>query len=447
MLERLSGFIPRQTVDDIVQTPSGELMSKWGNAFNTLMNSQNVPGKVAPTNNNATQFASVYACINVLSDDIAKLPWKSYKQTKNSIDKDSESDVSYVLNVRPNRFMNPFVYKKLVVTDVCTYGNHYSYISFNASGDIEELIPLDPSNVQIIVNRATREYAYRTQYKEKQVEFLPHEIYHVKALSTDGIVGISPLQSIRQQMATMDIATNFNKRLIEKGGAPKGILEVETAIGADAKKKARESWERVNTNESIAIVDLGMKYKPIGISQEDMQFLEMMKFSQQQIASIFKVPLHKINDLTHATYTNIEHQSLDYVKNTLQPWVTQLEEEANFKLYTERQKRKGYYCKFNMDSELRGDSESRAKVQQINLSYGMKSLNEIRAQNEDSPYTSPLADEPLMTLNLVPLSIAVDAATNRYGSSQRQPNTDVKGGEEDEQGNSDSKQSNGSTDE
>lgn len=443
MLEKLSAFIPRQAIEDTVTHPSGELMSQWGNAFNVLVDSQNVAGEVLPNNNNATRFASVYACINVLSDDIAKLPWKSYQQTEKNIEKDSQSDVAYVLNIRPNRFMSPFVYKKLIVTDVCTYGNHYSYISFDKDGGIDELIPLDPSSVQIIVDRQTRNYAYRANYKEKQVEFLPHEIYHVKALSTDGILGLSPLQSIRKQMATMDIATNFNKRLIEKGGTPKGILEVEGVLDSEAKKKARAAWERVNTNESIAVVDLGMKYKTIGVSQEDMQFLEMMKFSQQQIASIFKVPLHKINDLTHATYTNIEHQSLDYVKNTLQPWVTQLEEEANFKLYTEQQRKEGYYCKFNMDSELRGDSESRAKVQQINLSYGMKSLNEIRSQNEDSPYENSLADEPLMTLNLVPLSIAVDAATNRYGASQREPNE--KGGEDDGEGTENDDESSGNS--
>lgn len=440
----LENFIPRQTIDDIVQTPEGELLAKWGNGFKTLIGQTDPTLPVAPTNNNATMFASVYACINVLSDDIAKLPWKSYRQKNNVIEKDSESDVSYVLNVRPNRFMSPFVYKKLVVTDVCTYGNHYSYISFGKNGDIEELIPLDPSNVQIIVDRKTRNYAYRAQYKEQQVDFLPYEIYHVKALSTDGIVGLSPLQSVRKQMSSMDVATQFNKHLLEAGGAPKGILEVESVLNPEAKEKVREGWKRANSKESIAVVDLGMKYKQVGITQEDMQFLEMMKFSQQQIASIFKVPLHKINDLTHATYTNIEHQSLDYVKNTLQPWVTQLEEEANFKLYTGTQRDKGYYCKFNMDSELRGDSESRAKVQQINLSYGMKSLNEIRAQNEDSPYQSPLAEEPLMTLNLVPLSIAVEAATNRYGASQRAPK---KGGEDNDKGSTDSDQPDGSTNE
>ena len=281
------------------------------------------------------------------------------------------------------------------------------------------------------MDRKTREYGYQTIYKEQPITFLPHEIFHIKALSKDGIVGISPLQSIREQMSTMDIATAFNKGMVEKGGSPQGILEVDGTFDKEVKTKIREEWQRVNSNENIAVVDLGMKYKQIGISQQDMQFLEMMKFSQQQIAAIFKVPLHKINELTHATYTNIEHQSLDYVKNTLQPLVTQLEEEANYKLYTTKQRKEGYRCKFNMDSELRGDSESRAKVQQTYLSYGMKSLNEVRAQNEDSPYESELADKPLMTLNLVPLDIAVEAATNRYGASQRDP----KGGEDDGKGN------------
>lgn len=430
----LENIIPKKVVDGVA---SGEV--GWETAFKYLINNEVTSGKIAPTANNATRFSTVYACINVLGDDIAKLPWKSYKQSKNKIEKDSSSDVSHVLNVRPNRFMNPFVYKKLIVTDVCTYGNHYSYISFNKKGEIEELIPLDPSTVQVVIDRKTREYGYQATFKEQNAVFLPHEIFHIKALSKDGIVGISPLQSIREQMSTMDIATAFNKGMVEKGGSPQGILEVDGSFGSDTKKKIREEWTRVNSNENIAVVDLGMKYKQIGISQQDMQFLEMMKFSQQQIAAIFKVPLHKINDLTHATYTNIEHQSLDYVKNTLQPWVTQLEEEANYKLYTKSQRNSGLYCKFNMDSELRGDSESRAKVQQINLSYGMKTLNEVRAQNEDSPYESDLADKPLMTLNLVPLDIAIEAATNRYGASQRVP----KGGEDDGKGNANTDESSG----
>lgn len=430
----LESIIPRKVVEKVASGETG-----WESAFQYLVDNSVRAGKIPPTANNATQFATVYACINVLGDDIAKLPWKSYKNHKNYIEKDSSSDVSHVLNVRPNRFMNPFVFKKLIITDICTYGNHYSYISFDKRGEIDELIPLDPSTTQVVVDRKTREYGYQTTYKEQPITFLPHEIFHIKALSKDGIVGISPLQSIREQMSTMDIATAFNKGMVEKGGSPQGILEVDGTFDRDAKTKIREEWQRVNSNENIAVVDLGMKYKQIGISQQDMQFLEMMKFSQQQIAAIFKVPLHKINELTHATYTNIEHQSLDYVKNTLQPLVTQLEEEANYKLYTTKQRNEGHYCKFNMDSELRGDSESRAKVQKEYISYGIKSLNEVRAQNEDSPYESELAEKPLMTLNLVPLDIAVEAATNRYGASQRDP----KGGEDDGKGDANTDESSG----
>lgn len=167
----LESIIPRKAVESVVNGETG-----WESAFQYLVDNSVKAGKIPPTANNATQFATVYACINVLGDDIAKLPWKSYKNHKNYIEKDSSSDVSHVLNVRPNRFMNPFVYKKLIITDICTYGNHFSYISFDKRGEIDELIPLDPSNTQVVVDRKTREYGYQTTYKNN-----PSRSYHTKS--------------------------------------------------------------------------------------------------------------------------------------------------------------------------------------------------------------------------------------------------------------------------
>ena len=167
-----------------------------------------------------------------------------------------------------------------------------------------------------------------------------------------------------------------------------------------------------------------MEYKQLGMSQEDMQWLESQKYNAQRIASIFKVPLHKINDLENATYTNIEHQSLDYVKNTLQPWVTQMEFEFAYKLYTEEEALDGYYVKFNMDSELRGDSEVRAKVNEINVRNGFKTVNEVRNSNEDSPYKMDYADEPFMTLNQAPMKNIEAFNNDNFGKAVNNPNND-----------------------
>lgn len=417
MLERLSGFISKDTVAETIENPQGELMAKWGNAFSLLVGDKKTK-YVPATPTNAVRFASVYACINTLGDDIAKLPLKSYIRGENGTTRDKDSDVAKVLGERPNRFMTPFIWKKLVMTDALTAGNHYSYIHFDMEGKIDELIPLDPYSTQVIVDRKTRAYGYRTTFNGAIVDLLPHEVFHMKSLSTDGIIGISPIEAIKLQMETMGLGLQYNKDLIERGATPQGILEVDSEIGKEAKEKVKEEWERVNSSQKIAITDLGMKYRQIGISQVDMQYIDTYKMSQQQIASIYKMPLHKINDLSNATYTNIEQQSLDYVKNTLQPWVTQFEEEADYKFYTRLQRNQRHYCKFNMDSELRGDSKSRAEVQKINVWNGFKTVNEVRIENEDNIYADiEEANQPMMTLNVVPLKNVSRYQKNKFGQS------------------------------
>lgn len=433
MLEKLITFIPSK---------EQEVMAN----YDVLFGKTSVTGGIPATANNATNFATVYACINVLGDDIAKLPWKSFKRLKGNPVRDHESHVAQVLHLRPNTFMTPYTYKKLIVTDVCIHGNHYSYIATNRDGFVEELIPLDPSATRIIIDKKTRKYAYRTTFKDNVFDFLPDQIFHIKSLSTDGVVGVSPLTALRQQMETMDIATKYNKEMVERGATPQGILEVEGQLNADSKAKVREEWANLNSNHQIAITDLGLKYKPIGLTQQDMQFLDMMKFSQQQIASIFKVPMHKLNELSNATYSNIEQQSLDYVKNTIQPWVTQLEEEANFKLFTDQERSLGYYTKFNMDSELRGDNKSRAEVQKIQLWNGAKTINEIRAMNEDPTFEFDTANEPWLSLNVVPAKRAEMYQQNHFGMkasgmTEDDEQENSKGGDEDKEGSKVSDQS------
>ena len=217
----------------------------------------------------------------------------------------------------------------------------------------------------------------------------------------------------------------MNRKILSAGGRPEGILKLTGMMSPESKKVVREQWNEMNAGQSIAILDSGMDYQQISMSHNDMQWLGSMKFNQQQIASIFKVPMHKINELDKATYSNIEHQSLDYVKNTIQPWITQIEQEFGFKLYSEDEQKENYYVKFNMDSELRGDSESRAKVNVQNLMYGFKTVNEVRASNEDSPFDYEFADEPMMSLNIAPAKNISVLSSNHFGKALNGSNDGV----------------------
>lgn len=359
-------------------------------------------GEVRVTQDNVLNFDTVYSCINVLSDDIAKLPFKTYRRDeRGAISQVKDNDVHRVIRVRPNEQMTPFTLIKLLMTDVLSHGNAYALIVRDEQGEIQKLLPLTSTFTSPYVHKG--KLYYMTNIDGKYVYFHANEVIHIKGMSTDGLTGLSPIQSIRLQLESNGEATRYNRDLIRKEAVPRGVLTVDTALSNEARTKMRESWEASNKGEAVAIADNGITYQQLGLNQEDMQWLESQKYNVQRIASIFKVPLHKINDLENATYTNIEHQSLDYVKNTLQPWVTQLEFEFAYKLYTETEALDGYYVKFNMDSELRGDSEARAKVNEINVRNGFTTVNEVRGTNEMSPYTLEVADKPFITLNYAPM--------------------------------------------
>lgn len=386
---------------EIVQSPSGTEVETEGNGWNFLSEIfGSRSSKVTPTN--AHTFEDIYACVNVLSDDIAKLPVKTYKKTKGKVERKQDHAVDYLMAKRPNRYMTPSGFKKSMMVDVLNGGNFYALIQSDKYGKILQLLPLDASVTYPVKDFAGNLF-YKTMYDQKERLLNDWEVLHVRGYTVDGILGRSPVRVIADSAESNKAAVTMNKELMESGGTPKGILKVPGKLGEEPKKRAKEEWVRVNGKDAIAIIDSGLEYQQLSMNQRDMQFLEAQKYNQQKIAAIYKMPLHKINNLDHATFSNIEHQSIDYVKNTLQPWIVQIEEEFNTKLFTESEQNRGFYIKFNLDSELRGDATSRAKVHEIKIRNGTLAINEARAQDEMSPFDIEIANEPMATLNYTPL--------------------------------------------
>ena len=395
-----------------------------GNAWDVLTGLFNREGRKKVRVDNADVFDDIYACVNILSDDIAKLPVKIYKKTDGAIERIGRKDhnIAKLLTAKPNDIISD--YKKLLMVDVLIAGNHYSAINKDKNGKVVSLIPL-PNSTEANVD-LTGKLTYQTVINGKQVIFQPWEIIHIKGFTRDGIHGKSPIRVIAERAESNQLANEFNINLIEQGGSPKGILRVPGLLDKDAKTKAKDEWKKVNGSDSIAVVDSGLEYQQIGFSQEDMQFIESQKYNQQKISAIFKVPLHKLNELGRSTYSNIEHQALEYVKNTLQPWITRIEEEWNTKLFSESEQDQDYYIKFNLDSELRGDSETRAKVDKTKIESGVSTLNEVRARNEDSPYEPEMGDRAVMTLNYTFLDNLITLQNSKAGVESAK---DLKGGE------------------
>jgi HK97 family phage portal protein len=370
------------------------------------------------TSSNALTFASVYACVQALADDTAAMPLQVFKSSDNKRERVRDHAVDYVLTKRANRNMNPFTWKKLVITDLMTNGNHYSLIAFGSDGQVKELIPLNAAVTSAYQDTATGKLFYRTTYRNETKDFFDYEVFHVKNMSKDGITGISPIAAIKDNIESNASADKLNHSLVQNGGVPKGIIRVPSTIGTVAKQAVKDEWRRVNSGNAIGVLDGGLEYQALGQSIQEMDWLSGQKFNLEMISAIFKIPLHRINQLDRSTFNNIEHQSLEYYKNTLLPMARMIEEEINFKLFSDRELKQGYYTKFNFDAILRPDSMTRVQVQELNFRNGFKTLNEIRSENEDNAYSDSVADKPIMTLNYDLLQNFENADQN---ADQKQP--------------------------
>ncbi|MBP1040373.1 phage portal protein [Vagococcus sp. BWB3-3] len=383
--------------------PTKEAIRPEGGGFNFLMDLFGKSNRKKIREGNADIFDDIYSCVNTLSDDVAKLPIKVYRTKDDKIVRvgKKEHKLAKLLAGRPNEYMNTSDYIKLLMVDCLISGQHFSLIAFDEDGEIEKLLPLSSSTKPVISSDG--KLYYQTTLKNKVRTFYPWEIIHIKGFTRDGINGLSPIQVIADRVQANEMANDYNIKMIQEGGTPNGILKVPGVLGKEAKDRVKEEWKKVNGTDAIAVIDSGLDYQQMGLSQQDMQFIESQKYNTQKITAIYKMPLHKVNELGRATYANIEHQALEYVKNTLQPWITRIELEFNTKAFT-LEEQEDYYVKFNLDSELRGDSKTRAEVHKIQIESGAKTLDDVRASNEDSPYDEEWSTEPFITLNWTPAS-------------------------------------------
>lgn len=358
------------------------------------------------TGNNALLNSNVFTCASILGGDIGKLPLQVFRKTKNRIERENDHPVAYLLGTRPNPYMSAYTFKELLEVHMVVWGNAYCNIEWEWNGKPKALWVLDPSKTDILLDHQTGALWYVTSLPSGEQRKIPwHDIFHLKGISRNGLKGITPISVIREQIGIQQMSTKFLGSFYANGTATKGVLTVPSKLEKDAKDKVREEWTKLNSGLSnahrIAILDSGLEYKSLGMPLEDAQFIETQKFGISEVAKIYKVPPHKLGQLDRATFSNIEQQSLDYVKTTLQPIAINWEQEIQYKLFTQAESKK-YYLRFNMNSELRGDSQSRAQYYKEMIAMGVYNINEVRALEEQDSI-GELGDKHLVSLNYTTL--------------------------------------------
>ena len=351
----------------------------------------------------AMKCVAVYAAVKVLAESIACLPLITYQRLDRGKDRYLEHPVYRLLHDEPNEEMDSFCFRETLMMHLLLYGNCFAEIERTNSGTILALWPLLPDRMHLD-RKSNGQLFYRYGSDDAEVQLLPENVLHIRDMSYDSLVGISRVRLIREAIGWQLAAEQFSQSFFGNG-SHFGLyyVAVPNKLQPDGMKNLRESKEALNRGpgnaHKLAVFDNGAELKQLGIPPEQSQFIQSRQFGIAEIARAFRLQPHLLADLTRSSFSNIEQQSLEFVKYTLLPWMRRWEGEINRKLFSTAEK--GHiFAEFNADGLLRGDIQSRYNAYHIAITDGWKNRNEIRELENDNPVDG--LDVYLSPLNMAP---------------------------------------------
>lgn len=374
----------------------------------------------------AMQFVAVFSCIQVLSQTLASMPIILYRDKKvgdKSSGKDRASDhpLYDILKTAPNKEIPSMYLKETMMGHICSSGNGYAHIQRNRRGEVTSLNILPWNLTDVSRNQSTYEIEYTTNDRGKPVKLNPEDVLHIPGLGFDGLKGYSPIRMAMEAIGLGMAAEEFGAAFFANGANAGGVVEYEGKMGDPAKEQFRrsfmEKYAGLGKSNSIIFLENGSKFTKLAIPNNEAQFLETRRFQKEEIASIYRVPLHLIQDLERSTNNNIEHQSLEFVMYTMLPWFTRWEQFINFKLLTKEERQQGYFAEFLVNALLRGDTQARAEMLHKMRQDGVINADEWRELENMNPQDNGQGKYYLINGNM----ISVDTAAKQPPRSNQAP--------------------------
>ena len=343
----------------------------------------------------AMQTTAVYACVRILAEAVASLPLHVYEYQDDGGKKlVHDHPLYYLLHDEPNPEMTSFVFRETLMSHLLIWGNAYAQIIRDGAGRVLGLYPLLPDKMEVQRDdRGNIFYVYSRNSDENpmfkeygNIKLKAEDVLHIPGLGFDGLIGYSPIAMAKNAVGMTLACEEYGASFFANGANPGGVLEHPGVLKDPS--KVRESWNSVyrgvNNAHKIAVLEEGMKYQQIGIPPEEAQFLETRKFQINEIARLYRIPPHMVGDLDKSSFSNIEQQSLEFVKYTLDPWVIRWEQSLQRSLLLPGEKGK-YFIKLNVDGLLRGDYQSRMNGYAVGRQNGWFSANDIREMENMNP--------------------------------------------------------------
>lgn len=360
---------------------------------------------VPVTEGTAMRSTAVFACVRILAETIASLPLSVYRRLPGGGKGRAQDHYLYpILHDMANPEMTSFELREALMGHLALWGNAYAEIQRDGGGRVITLWPLRPDRMR--VTREDKKITYRYQSpKGEEVVLFSNQVLHIRGLSPDGLIGYSPIRMCCEAIGLALATEEFGARFFGNDARPGVVLKHPQKLSDVAYNRLKESWNEQHQGLSnahrAAILEEGIDIKEIGIPPEDAQFLQTREFQLEEIARIFRVPLHLVGDLKHATFSNIEHQSIEFVVHTIRPWLVRWEQAINARLLGETERRT-YFAEHLVDGLLRGDAKARNEALAIQRQNGIINADEWREIENMNPQPDGQGKVYLVPLNMVP---------------------------------------------
>lgn len=354
---------------------------------------------------------TVYICTKVRAESIGKLSLKIYKDREEY----KEHELYYLLRYKPNPLMNSINFWKCLEAQRTLKGNAYAYIERDRKGKVIGLYPIDSDNVTKVMDdnnflsSVTKVWYIVTDNMGVKHKLLPDEILHfIGDITLDGLIGIAPLEYLKCTIENGRATQEFINKFFKNGLTTKGIIQYIGDLDEKAKKTFIKEFESMSNGlanaHSVSLLPLGYQFQPLSLSMADAQFLENAKLTKRELAAAFGMKSYHLNDLERATFNNLTEQQKDFYITTLQPSLTNYEQEMQDKLLSQYETLNDVKIEFNVDTILRSDIKTRYEAYRIGIQSGFMASNEVRKKENLPPKEG--GDELLINGNMLPIAMA-----------------------------------------
>lgn len=374
----------------------------------SMVESAKASSGVSVNENNAMQLTAVGAAVRILSESIASLPLTLYaRTTTGGRAKATWHPLFSILRDQPNPLMTAMTFRELLMSHVLLWGNGYAEIEWDNAGQITGLWPLRPDATTPLYDPIKRELFYQTTINSEVIILPAYRVLHIYGLGFDGIKGYSPIRMYREALGLAKATEKYGSKYFGNGAKPGGVLEHPGNLSPEATTRLRNGWNEMHSGldnaHRVAVLEEGLTYKQIGLPPEDSQFLETRKFQVEEISRIYRVPPHMLGALDKATFSNIEHQGIEFVTHTLRSWLVRTEQAISIRCLTSDERKK-YYAEHIVDALLRGDTKSRYEAYAVARQNGWLSANDIRQKENEDKIEG--GDDYLVNGNMIPVHMA-----------------------------------------